>query len=44
LNVVSHIRQCRTLQLGAHLRECDQADCTHMEISANSCRDRHCPK
>ena len=44
LNVVTHIRQCRTLQLGAHKRECDQVDCSYIEISANSCRDRHCPK
>ncbi len=33
---------CRTAALGGHLKRCDQ--CSHEEISYNSCRDRHCPK
>lgn len=33
---------CRTAALGGHVKRCDQ--CSHEEISYNSCRDRHCPK
>ena len=37
------IMNCRTVALGAHRMEvCTQ--CGHIEISYNSCRNRHCPK
>ena len=36
------IEVCRTAALGGHVEECDQ--CSHMRISYNSCRNRHCPK
>ena len=42
LKVMSAIEQCRTAALGGHVLRCDA--CTHVEISYNSCRNRHCPK
>jgi hypothetical protein len=36
------ITACRTATLGGHVDECDS--CGHLEISYNSCRNRHCPK
>ncbi len=36
------IETCRTTALGGHVDECDH--CGHVEISYNSCRNRHCPK
>jgi hypothetical protein len=33
---------CRTATLGGHKDQCDH--CGHLEISYNSCRNRHCPK
>jgi len=36
------IINCRGPQLGKHIDKCDR--CGHMEISYNSCRNRHCPK
>jgi hypothetical protein len=36
------IETCRTTALGGHVDECDH--CGHIEISYNSCRNRHCPK
>jgi len=36
------ILACRTAALGGHVDVCDE--CGHMEISYNSCRNRHCPK
>lgn len=36
------IRDCRTVALGGHLDACD--GCGHIQISYNSCRNRHCPK
>lgn len=36
------IEVCRTATLGGHKDQCDQ--CGHLEISYNSCRNRHCPK
>ena len=38
------IERCRTAELGGHIKECDDEDCDHQEISYNSCRNRHCPK
>ena len=36
------IRDCRTVALGGLLDACD--GCGHIQISYNSCRNRHCPK
>jgi hypothetical protein len=36
------IEVCRTAVLGGHRDQCDH--CGHVEISYNSCRNRHCPK
>jgi hypothetical protein len=36
------IEICRTAVLGGHKDKCDS--CGHLEISYNSCRNRHCPK
>jgi hypothetical protein len=36
------IELCRTAALGGHKDQCDH--CGHLEISYNSCRNRHCPK
>ena len=36
------IEVCRTAGLGGHKDKCDH--CGHLEISYNSCRNRHCPK
>lgn len=42
LSVLSDIAKCRTAALGGHVDQCDQ--CSHIRISYNSCRNRHCPK
>jgi len=42
LRVMSAIEACRTSSLGGHVRRCE--DCAHVDISYNSCRNRHCPK
>ena len=42
LRVMRAIEVCRTAVLGGHRDKCD--NCGHMEISYNSCRNRHCPK
>ena len=34
--------KCRTSALGGHATLCE--DCGHLQISYNSCRNRHCPK
>ena len=39
---MSAIEACRTAELGGHVARCD--DCAHLEVSYNSCRNRHCPK
>jgi hypothetical protein len=36
------IAVCRTAALGGHAAQCDQ--CGHVEITYNSCGNRHCPK
>jgi len=36
------IEVCRTATLGGHKDQCDH--CGHLQISYNSCRNRHCPK
>ncbi|MDZ4164221.1 MAG: IS91 family transposase [Smithellaceae bacterium] len=40
--VMHAIEVCRTSVLGGHKDKCDK--CGHLEISYNSCRNRHCPK
>ena len=42
LKVMSAIEACRTAELGGHVDRCE--DCQHVQISYNSCRNRHCPK
>jgi Putative transposase/Transposase zinc-binding domain len=36
------IKDCRTVALGGHVDGCNS--CGHIQISYNSCRNRHCPK
>lgn len=36
------IRRCRSASLGGHIDVC--TNCSHLRISYNSCRNRHCPK
>ena len=40
--VMAAIETCRTVVLGGHADVCQR--CGHVEISYNSCRNRHCPK
>ena len=42
LKVMSAIEQCRSAALGGHVLRCE--GCDQVEISYNSCRNRHCPK
>ncbi len=42
LRTLSALRQCRTAALGGHVDAC--SECSHVRISYNSCRNRHCPK
>ena len=42
LRVMRLIANCRTHQMGYHLRECDE--CGYQVWQYNSCQDRHCPK
>jgi len=42
LRVMRAIEVCRTSVLGGHKDQCDH--CGHVEVSYNSCRNRHCPK
>ena len=42
IKTLSAIERCRTAALGGHIDSCD--NCGHLQISYNSCRNRHCPK
>jgi hypothetical protein len=42
LKAMSAIESCRTAALGGHVARCEK--CQHIQISYNSCRNRHCPK
>ncbi len=42
LRTLSAIKNCRTSVLGGHIDSC--LSCGHMQLSYNSCRNRHCPK
>lgn len=41
---MSAIARCRTAALGGHIDKCSDRTCSHVRISYNSCRNRHCPK
>ena len=38
------LSSCRTSKLGGHVDKCNNKQCNHIQISYNSCRNRHCPK
>lgn len=40
--VMNALVKCRSASLGAHATVCE--DCGNIQISYNSCRNRHCPK
>jgi hypothetical protein len=40
--VLLDIEKCRTAYFGGHIDQCSL--CSHLRISYNSCRNRHCPK
>ena len=42
LRVMRAIEICRTAALGGHVERCGH--CSHLRVSYNSCRSRHCPK
>lgn len=42
LKVMTAIERCRTAALGGHVLRCD--GCGTVQVSYNSCRNRHCPK
>jgi Putative transposase/Transposase zinc-binding domain len=42
LRVMRAIELCRTAALGGHVEQCDA--CSHIRLSYNSCRNRHCGK
>lgn len=42
IRMLNALRVCRTVALGWHIDQCN--DCSHLRISYNSCRNRHCPK
>lgn len=42
LHTLNIITECRTSELGGHENACDC--CGNIDISYNSCRNRHCPK
>ncbi|MCY7292834.1 MAG: IS91 family transposase [Ferruginibacter sp.] len=40
--VLDAIVHCRTMRFGGHIDKCNS--CSHVRMSYNSCRNRHCPK
>ncbi|MFS4418839.1 IS91 family transposase, partial [Maribacter sp. 2307ULW6-5] len=44
LRTLHALRKCRTAALGGHIDRCDNAQCGRLQLSYNSCRNRHCPK
>ena len=42
IRTLSAIKNCRTASLGGHIDQC--SSCGHLQMSYNSCRNRHCPK
>jgi len=44
LRTLYALAACRTALMGGHIDKCLNKDCGHIQISYNSCRNRHCPK
>lgn len=44
LRTLYALSACRTALMGGHIDKCSNMDCGHLQISYNSCRNRHCPK
>ena len=44
LRTLNALAICRTSQMGGHIDKCPNKGCGHVQISYNSCRNRHCPK
>lgn len=44
LRILYALAACRTALMGGHIDKCSNKDCGHIQISYNSCRNRHCPK
>lgn len=42
VRTLSALKRCRTAGLGGHIDSC--SSCGYLQISYNSCRNRHCPK
>jgi hypothetical protein len=42
LRTLDAVKRCRTASLGSHVHGC--SSCGHLQISYDSCRNRHCPK
>ena len=42
LRTLGAIKRCRTADMGGHIDAC--TSCGTIQISYNSCRNRHCPK
>lgn len=44
IRMLNALKICRTVNLGWHIDKCNNRSCDHLQISYNSCRNRHCPK
>lgn len=44
LRTLYTLADCRTALMGGHIDKCSNKECGHIQISYNSCRNRHCPK
>ncbi len=44
LRTLYALAACRTALMGGHIDKCSNKECGHIQISYNSCRNRHCPK
>ena len=44
LRTLHALSACRTALMGGHIDKCSNKACGHIQISYNSCRNRHCPK
>jgi len=42
LRTLGAIKRCRTASMGGHIDQC--TSCGYLQMSYNSCRNRHCPK
>jgi hypothetical protein len=43
-DILNNILNCRTANMGLHLRSCDNENCDYHQLSYNSCGSRYCPK